>query len=103
MHQTLVVTILRNDERYSSLMVRNSFRLDVVILLRANEAKLWGTSIYSYVEACWCTLLLHAHVGHADWLSDVRCGHVDAACVGSTSDLHNLAVRYNVCRSYRHN
>ena len=40
------------------------FRLDALILLRANEAKLWGTSIYSYVEACQHVLLLNGmHTG----------------------------------------
>ena len=34
------------------------FQLDALVLLRVNEAKAWGTSIYSYVEASWCALLL---------------------------------------------
>ena len=28
-----------------------TFQLDALVLLKANEAKAWGTSIYSYVEA----------------------------------------------------
>ena len=36
------------------------FWLDALVLLKANEAKSWGTSIYSYVEACFVALLLIA-------------------------------------------
>ena len=35
-----------------------TFRLDPLILLKVNEAKAWGTSIYSYVEASWRASLL---------------------------------------------
>lgn len=58
-----------------------------------------GTSVYSYIKACWCVLLLIAHVGHVHCLSDLRCGQVDTACMGSTSDVlvcGNPAVRYVV-------
>ena len=35
-----------------------TFRLDGLVLLKVNEAKASGTSIFSYVEASWCALLL---------------------------------------------
>jgi len=35
-----------------------TFRLDALVLLSANEAKEWRTSIYSYVKACWRASLL---------------------------------------------
>ena len=73
------------------------FQLDTVVLLRANEAKSWGTSIYNHIEACWHMLLLIAHVGYVHWLSDLRCSQVDAAHMGFTSDLlvcGNPAVGY---------
>ena len=50
-------------------------RLDAPVLLTANEAKAWGTSIYSYVEAsqhasllialCWACIL---PIQFATWL-----------------------------------
>ena len=38
------------------------FQLDALVLLKANETKAWGTSIYSYVEAS----------QHASLLIDLR-------------------------------
>ena len=54
------------------------FQLDALVLLMVNEAKLWGTSIHSYVKACWHALLLIAHVKHSIWLSNLRCCQVNA-------------------------
>ena len=69
--------LLLYDERFSSLTISLSkkiilpmFQLDALVLLSVNEAKSWQTSIYSYIEACRCTLLLIAHIGHAHWLSN---------------------------------
>ena len=90
------------------------FRLDALVLLRANEASLWGNSIYSYVEACWRMIILIAYVVHAYWLFDLRCSWVDVASADSTSKLlvcGNPAVEYVIatitievralwCRSY---
>ena len=56
-----------------------TFWLDSVVL-RANEAKSWGTSISSSVEACWCALLLIAHIGHAHWLLIYDVAHVSSTC-----------------------
>ena len=73
------------------------FRLDALVLLRLNEAKSWGTSIYSYIEAYQRALLLVANVGHAYTLSDLQCGWVGTVRVGSTSKflVHgDPAVRY---------
>ena len=44
------------------------FQLDVLVLLRANEAKSWGT--YSYVE-----VLLIVHVGHLRYTTMQSGGH----------------------------
>ena len=72
-----------------------AFWLDAIVPLKTNEGKSWGISIYSYIEDCWHTLLLIAHIGHAHWLSDLQWGRVDA---GSTFDLvrGDLAVGYVV-------
>ena len=45
------------------------FRLDALVLLRASEAKAWGTSICSYVEAWWRASLLIDHGGGGGWVS----------------------------------
>ena len=76
-----------------------TFQLDALVLLCANEAKLREPQVKSYVEACQRTLLLIAKVGHAHWLSNLQCGSVDVAHVGSTSNLlvhGNPAVGYIV-------
>ena len=87
-------TELSNGESFSSLrpsldkkVILPMFQLDALVLLRANVAKSWGTSIYSYVEACQCMVMLIAHIGHTHWLSNLQCSRVDAAHMGSISDL----------------
>ena len=61
-----------------------TFRLYALVLLRVNEAKAWGTSIYSYVEPsprasllielCWACMLF---IQFTMWW-------VGTACAGST-------------------
>ena len=69
-----------NDERFSSSttsFILPMFRLDV---LRVNEAKLMGASIYSYIQACWRWLLhrpflyslLATGVAHRRWCGAVK-------------------------------
>lgn len=85
------------DVNSSLKVILLMFWLETLVLLRANEAKLWGTSICSYVKTCWHVSLLIAHIGHACWLFDLRCSQVDSAHTGSTFELFvcgDPAVRY---------
>ena len=62
---TVAVSTRTNNEMISSSSLTTvldnnlpTFQLDALVFLKANEAKAWGTSIYSYIEATWCASLL---------------------------------------------
>ena len=82
-----------------------TFRLDALVVLNVNEAKAWGTSIYSYVEASQCVSLLIdlRALGMRAICSIYNVGvQVGTACTGSTLKLPvhcDLAVGYVVATS----
>ena len=83
---SLVDISLHNFTWYETFLLM-SFRLvDALVLLRPNEASCGGPQFIATLMLA-CVLLLIAHIGHMNWLSNLRCNWVGAASMGSTSDL----------------
>ena len=78
-----------NDERFAFLttLVDNNLSDVSKRCSSPNEAKAWGTLIYSYVEAIRCVSLLINLYWDAHYPFNLRCGRVGVACMGSTPKL----------------